>query len=39
MSPKLILIVLSIILADLSYVWPGLLGAAVIILAASHFAP
>lgn len=38
MNAKLILVLLSIILAGLSYVWPGLLGAAVIILAASHLA-
>ena len=39
MNPKSILVILSIILAGLSYVWPGLLGASVIILAASQIVP
>ena len=37
MTPQLILVVLAIILAALSYIWPHTLGAAVIILAAASF--
>lgn len=39
MNPKQILVILSIILAGLSYAWSPLLGASVIILAASHLVP
>lgn len=39
MNPKLILIILSIILAGLSYAWSPLLGASVIILGGSHLVP
>lgn len=35
MTPQLILIILAIVLAALSYVWPHTLGAAVILLAAA----
>lgn len=36
MNPKIVLVLLAIILAGLSYVWPSLLGASVIILSAAH---
>lgn len=39
MSPKIIIVLLAIILAGLSYAWPSLLGASVILLGASHFVP
>lgn len=39
MSPKLILVLLSIILAGLSYWQPSLLGASVILLGASQLVP
>lgn len=39
MSPKQILIIVSILLAALSYMWPQTLAASVIILAASSFTP
>lgn len=39
MNIQLLFAVIAIVLAALSYVWPQLLGVAVIILAASHFVP
>jgi hypothetical protein len=39
LSPKVILVILAIILAALSYIYQPLLGASVILLAVSHFIP
>lgn len=39
MNPKHILIIVAILLAALSYMWPQTLAAAVIILAAANFVP
>lgn len=39
MSIKIVFIAASILLAALSYVWPSLLGVAVILLGVSHFVP
>jgi len=39
LNPKTILVVLAIILAALSYVYPPLLGASVILLGVTHFVP
>ena len=39
MNPKTILVLLSIVLAGLSYVWGSLLGASVILLGAAHLVP
>jgi len=37
MTPQIILIIIAIVMAAASYVWQPLLGAAVILLAVSHF--
>jgi hypothetical protein len=38
-NPTMIIVVLAIILAALSYVWQPLLGVAVILLGVLHFVP